>query len=175
MFAVQLILLLPACSYGALRPISPLQSVQELFNNPFCGDDQLFEYDGKLSLARMFPNVKRLHLSGIPIDTAVDGEQSEMSFFKDIQLMSLQLMVLENYPYDRVPILAQKPDWACLDITIHPDLYLYDPLIDACVPASTADIVTSITLRDLDNIPEINMREFSSCSRLDHLTFQLHI
>ena len=149
-------------------------AVLGLCQHPICDVYEQFEHDGKLSLAWMFPNVKRLHLRGIPMDDAGDGgEQTELSFFKDIQLMSLQLMVLEDYPYDRLPVLAQKPDWARLDITIHPDIYENDPsLTDSCVPACTADVVTSITLRDLGDT-EISMREFSSCSRLEHLTFQL--
>ena len=169
-----------ACEYGALQPVSPLQTVQELtldcimcygrtFHNlrqaPRC-----FTYDKKISLAHMFPNVKRLHLHSVPREDIVDGETC---FLKDIQLMSLRRVVLDNYPYKRMPLLAQNPQWDLLDVYVNPiEFGNRMPLTESCVPASTADIVTTLHLQEIDT-DRLDLSEFCHCSRLKTLTFWL--
>ena len=165
-----------ACEYGDLQPVSPLQTIQELtldclisYGRPV----RRCPYDEKISLACMFPNVKRLHLHSIPLQVSVPGQQPESCFLKDIQLMSLQLVVLNNYPDQQMPVLAQNPEWACLDVTVNPLPYGHQmPVTESCVPVSTADIVTSLYLQDID-IDRLNLNEFCHCSKLKTLTFKL--
>ena len=168
-----------ACNYGCLRPVSPLLTVQELVldcvADPDTGMGLRCRHDVKMSLARLFPNVKRLRLNSIPDDYRYDEdcEQVELCFFKDIQLMTLQLVALYNYPYGRVPILTQNPEWTRLDVTINPQMNDHEPIYEIeRVPASSADLLTSLTLCSLDT-EKIDLSVFSSCSRLEHLTFQL--
>lgn len=165
-----------ACEYGDLQPVSPLQTIQELtldclisYGRPL----RRCPYDKKISLAHMFPNIKRLHVHSIPLQASVPGQEPESCFLKDIQLMTLQLVVLDNYPYQQMPLLAQNPEWACLDVTVNSLPYGNKmPVTESCVPASTAGIVTSLYLQDID-IDRLDLSEFCHCSKLKSLTFRL--
>ena len=87
--------------------------------------------------------------------------------------MSLQLVVLDNYPYQQMPRLALGPKWACLNLTVNSTPFGNQmPLTESCVPASTADIVTSLYLQDVD-IDRLDSSKFCHCSRLKILTFRL--
>lgn len=77
----------------------------------------------KISLAHLFANVKRLRLHGIPLEDAVESHETESWFFKDIQRMKLQLVVLYDYPCPEVPLLAQDPEWACLEVNVNSGSY----------------------------------------------------
>ena len=117
-----------ACHYKSLRPVPPLQTVQELIldcvssygENNDCAQCL---YDSGISLFRLFPNVKRLQLHAVPDEEGVDGQETEYEFLKDIQLMTLQRIVLYDYPDPYVPLLAQNPEWACLDMNMNSTVY----------------------------------------------------
>lgn len=165
-----------ACEYGALQPVSPLQTMQKLTLDcivSYKRHRQRFMYNKKISLDYLFPNLKQLYLHSIPQEDVVHGQQSEKHFLKDIQLMSLQCVVLDNYPYQCMPLLAQNPKWATLDISVNSMPFGNQmPLTESCVPASTADIVTSLHLQDID-IDSLDLNEFARCARLRTLTFRL--
>ena len=100
-------------------------------------------------------------------------QKFELCFLKDIQLMSLQRVVLDNFPFQSMPLLAQNPDWAVLDIFINPMPFGYQmPVTKSCVPPATADIVTSLHLQNIDT-NRLDLSEFHKFSRLKALTFEL--
>lgn len=161
-----------ACDYGTLQPVSPLRTVQKLTLDcivSYKRHRQRFLYNKKVSLAYLFPNLEQLYLHSIPHENIMHGD----NLLKDIQLMSLQCVVLDNYPYQSMPQLAQNPKWATLDISVNPLPFGNPmPLTESCVPPSTADIVTSLYLQDI-GIDRLDLSEFDSCSRLKTLTFKL--
>lgn len=166
-----------ACKYEALRPNSPLQTVRELIldcvghYNTFHHYIPQCRHNKKISLAHLFPNVTRLRLHAIPVEDGVDDEETEFEFFKDIQLMTLQLVVLYDYPEPIAPILTGNPDWACLKVNIDSVMYGNDcPDASDCIPVCTAHIITSLTLHNL-NATLIDLSVFSFCSRLKDLAF----
>lgn len=169
-----------ACEYGALQPVSSLQTVQELTLECIMSygrttyfsstSHKRFLYDKKISLAHMFPNVKRLYLHSIPQGDIVDGEAC---FLQDIQLLSLQRVVLDNYPDKCMPLLAQNPHWELLEVSVNPMPFGNQmPLTESCVHISTALLVTTLNLQDIDT-DRLDLSEFCCCSRLKTLTFRL--
>ena len=99
-------------------------------------------HDKKISLVRLFPNVKPF-----------------------LSCCACQLPCM--------PLLAQKPQWDLLDISVNPMPFGNRlPLTERCVPASTADIVTTLHLQDIDT-DRLDLSEFCFCSRLKTLTFRL--
>ena len=112
----------------------------------------------------------RLRLHGVPLEDDVQNQEIESWVFKDIQTMKLQLIVLYDYPCP-VPLLAQNPEWACLEVNIDLEIYGCDWPDTASIPASTAPIIASLTMYTGATL--IDLSAFWSCSRLECLTFRL--
>lgn len=136
-----------ACKYEVLRPISPLQTVRELIldcvgnYNTFHNYIPQCRYSNRIALADLFPNVKKLCLHAVPVEDGVDDAETEFKFFKDIQLMTLQLVVLYDYPEPRAPLLTANPDWAYLEVNIDSVMYGNDcPDASDCIPVQDLKI-----------------------------------
>lgn len=168
-----------ACNYDSLCPVSPLQTIQELtldciskygaYRNEQC------EYSSKISLAHLFPSVRRLRLHAIPVEDSGDGQNYEYRFFKDLQLMTLQRMVIYDYPDPYVALLAQSPDWAYVEVNFNSGMYgqdAFDPF-DNYIPDFSAVIISSVTLHNIEAL-HIRLSIFGACSSLEDLTFGLN-
>lgn len=174
-----------ACEYGALRPISPLQNVQELILDAvdLSGDVCLFQYNPSLCLSYMFPNVKTLHVNGIPLEGKDNENDGFSAFMEDIEAMTLQLFKMDDYPHGQLPIVTDNRGsgvcWSYWDVTINTVPYNH-LLMDLSDPVSAAPafydlsaaLVTSLQIH-LNETTRIDLACFNGCSRLERLSFVL--
>lgn len=166
-----------ACGYGALRPISPITSVRELILDCATGLTterwQASLYSEKVSLAALFPNLKKLNINGIP------EEKESDKFFRDVQRMKLDVFNQVNYPILEVPSLHEA-QWAQWNLAVNPGLWEVslnapeDYMIEAITPNS-ASLLTSFTLKiaRVEENFEVDLSIFCECSRLERLNFLL--
>ena len=170
-----------ACGYGALRPVSPIKTVRELIldcgtGRQTSGGWQASLYSREISLATLFPNVKKLNVNGIPEETET------YKFLEDIQRMKLDIFHQVNYPFLGIPMLNenQVTNWNQWSLAVKPaawDLAWVSPEDDLFEDISqfSASLLTAFRVsigRVNDNF-EIDLSRFCDCVKLQRLEFEL--
>lgn len=176
-----------ACDYEALRPIAPIESVRELIlectidDNEGYWDQQVLRQGTQVFISALFPGLKKLHVNGIPGEFSSD--HNRRLFFEDIQLLKLDSLITEQYPYAKVPVLDESITtlWERWDLSINVTAYdrhnIDGPLngyLDENISALSASLLTTFTVKIPDRAESMmDLNIFRACSRLERLNFVL--